>query len=150
MQAGSKIKLFEENFGNRFYARFESISFRLQAPIDGDKGPLGQVCCSSIVMFMIFVKFLNISLWLQVEPYFITLALYDLKLNKKISEDFHSDANHPLLKAAIQSMQPNSNEPNTVDDIPRDWLAFPKQVRVLFLLSISNYCHCACLLIAYV
>uniref|UniRef100_A0A0P6E5D7 Dedicator of cytokinesis protein n=2 Tax=Daphnia magna TaxID=35525 RepID=A0A0P6E5D7_9CRUS len=113
MQAGSKVKPYEENFGNRFFARLESINFRLQAPIDGDKGPLGQV-----------------------EPYFITLALYDLKLNKKISEDFHSDINHPLIKAAIQSMQSNSHELNTVFDIPSDWLAFPKQA----IFSV-RHCH---------
>lgn len=43
MQAGHKIEPLEENFGHRFFARCESINFRLQAPIDGDKGPLGQV-----------------------------------------------------------------------------------------------------------
>jgi hypothetical protein len=58
------------------------------------------------------------------------LALYDLKLNKKITEDFHSDVNHPIMKAVIQSIQANSDEPNTIFDIPSDWLAFPKQVRV--------------------
>ncbi|XP_046447610.1 dedicator of cytokinesis protein 9-like isoform X2 [Daphnia pulex] len=100
----TKVKPFEDNFGHRFFARCESINFRLQAPIDGDKGPLGQV-----------------------EPYFITLALYDLKLNKKITEDFHSDVNHPLMKAVIQSIQANSDEPNKIFDIPGDWLAFPKQ-----------------------
>lgn len=39
----TKVKPFEDNFGHRFFARCESINFRLQAPIDGDKGPLGQV-----------------------------------------------------------------------------------------------------------
>ena len=39
----TKVKPFEDNFGHRFFARCESVNFRLQAPIDGDKGPLGQV-----------------------------------------------------------------------------------------------------------
>lgn len=43
MQTGSKTEPFEESFGHRFFTRVESINFRLQAPIDGDKGPLGQV-----------------------------------------------------------------------------------------------------------
>lgn len=77
MQAGSKVKPYEENFGNRFFARLESINFRLQAPIDGDKGPLGQVCCfcfAKLVIYFIYIvyffficffyKLLNISMWL--------------------------------------------------------------------------------------
>ncbi len=43
IQTGSKVEPFEENFGHRFFLRCDSISFRLQAPIDGEKGPLGQV-----------------------------------------------------------------------------------------------------------
>lgn len=36
------------------------------------------------------------------------------------------------MKAVIQSIQANSDEPNKIFDIPGDWLAFPKQVRVKF------------------
>jgi hypothetical protein len=38
-----KVEPFKEKFGQRFVARCESVNFRLQAPVDGDKGPPGQV-----------------------------------------------------------------------------------------------------------
>lgn len=64
---------------------------------------------------------------MQVEPYFTTLALYDVKINKKITEDFHFDVNQPHIKTIIQTLQ--SNEPaDAVVDVPADWLAFPRQV----------------------
>lgn len=58
------------------------------------------------------------------------MALYDLKLCRKITEDFHPDVNHPLMKAIVQSIQANNDEPNVVCDIPSNWLAFPKQVQL--------------------
>ena len=36
---------YAERFGQRVVASCESIAFRLQAPVDGDKGPAGQVKC---------------------------------------------------------------------------------------------------------
>ena len=151
--SGSKVEPFEENFGHRFFVRCDSISFRLQAPIDGEKGPLGQVESTIFRVTPFFAELIINNVLLQVEPYFITLALYDLKLNKKITEDFRADANHPIMKAVIQSLQVNSDEPNPVTDIPNDWLAFPKQVRKILIIiglfanisifqAIFNVRHC--------
>ena len=36
---------YREQFGQRFQVFCESIRFRLQAPIDGEKEALCQVCC---------------------------------------------------------------------------------------------------------
>lgn len=65
----------------------------------------------------------------QVEPYLTSLALYDLKLNKKITEDFHFDINQPHMKAVIQSIHEHLDpDSESLLDIPPNWLAFPKQV----------------------
>ena len=40
---------------------------------------------------------------LQPEPFFITFALYDCKENRKVSEDFHYDPNHEILREYLQT-----------------------------------------------
>ena len=42
-------------------------------------------------------------LFFQPEPFFITLALYDAREGKKISEDFHFDPNGEKVRAMIPS-----------------------------------------------
>jgi hypothetical protein len=59
------------------------------------------------------------------------MALYDVKLNKKITEDFHFDANEPHIRALIQSMQMNTDDQSDrFEEFPdiSDWLSFPRQV----------------------
>ena len=46
----SKVEPFTEKFGHRFIVNCESVTFRLLAPIDGDKGPLGQVIASILLI----------------------------------------------------------------------------------------------------
>lgn len=46
----------------------------------------------------IFVKCLLLRLELEVEPFFLTLALYDAKEKKKISENFYTDLNTEEIK----------------------------------------------------
>ena len=57
------------------------------------------------------------------------MALYDVKLNKKITEDFHFDANDNHIRALIQAMQMNADDQlEPFDEFPADWLSFPRQV----------------------
>ena len=57
------------------------------------------------------------------------MALYDIKMNKKITEDFHFDVNEPHMKKLIESIQDDIQEDSeTLSDFSRDWLSFPKQV----------------------
>lgn len=68
------------------------------------------------------------------EPYLTTLALYDVKANKKITEDFHFDVNQPHIRAWFQPIQVNAwvNDPlYPVPEVSTDWLSFPKQVSVI-------------------
>lgn len=58
------------------------------------------------------------------------MALYDLKLNKKITEDFHFDANQPHMRTIIESIQAEREDlVAPIPDVPPNWLRFPKQVR---------------------
>ncbi|XP_055947475.1 dedicator of cytokinesis protein 9-like isoform X4 [Argiope bruennichi] len=119
-----EVKPYKEEFGTRILVKCEEISFRLQAPLESEKDSL----C-------------------QVEPYITTLAIYDAKRNRKVSEDFKFDVNNPYIrnmlpmksrKCSVPFNQTNTNSncngennksvPNPhLRDIGEEWLAFPKQ-----------------------
>ncbi|CAL1287948.1 unnamed protein product [Larinioides sclopetarius] len=119
-----EVKPYREEFGTRILVKCEEISFRLQAPLESEKDSL----C-------------------QVEPYITTLAIYDAKRNRKVSEDFKFDVNNPYIrnmlpmksrKSSVPLNQSNTNSncngennkslPNPhLRDIGEEWLTFPKQ-----------------------
>ncbi|GFY79358.1 dedicator of cytokinesis protein 9 [Trichonephila inaurata madagascariensis] len=119
-----EVKPYKEEFGTRILVKCEEISFRLQAPLESEKNSL----C-------------------QVEPYITTLAIYDAKRNRKVSEDFKFDVNHPYIRNMLPMKSRKSsvplNQTNThsncngengqsfqnphLSDIGEEWLAFPKQ-----------------------
>ncbi|XP_039279988.1 dedicator of cytokinesis protein 9 isoform X2 [Nilaparvata lugens] len=99
----STIEPYREHFGQRLLIRCESIRFRLQAPINGDS----QTHC-------------------QVEPYLTTLALYDAKDGKKLTEDFHMDVNHSAVDGIISD--PDEPVESILGDlVPPQWIAKTKQ-----------------------
>lgn len=51
----------------------------------------------------------------QVEPFFISLALFDLSKGCKISADFHVDLNPPCVREMIQDGSPGTPEPGGGD-----------------------------------
>ncbi|XP_063232760.1 dedicator of cytokinesis protein 9 isoform X1 [Bacillus rossius redtenbacheri] len=106
---------YREQFGQRLMVRCESIRFRLQAPIDGEKEGL----C-------------------QVEPYFTTLALFDARQGRKLTENFHFDVNHPLIRSMVSSpgveCVPDLPLPSELQQVPSDWLLYPRQA----VFSLSN------------
>lgn len=67
----------------------------------------------------------------QVEPYLTTMALYDVKSNKKLTEDFHFDVNEPHMQCIVRKIRRPNNSPDDdyVSDLPNNWLDFPKQVK---------------------
>jgi hypothetical protein len=72
----------------------------------------------------------------QVEPYFTTLALYDAKQGRKLTENFHFDVNHPQVRSMVPSLLKNGSEdkpenvlPSELQQVPEEWLMYPKQVR---------------------
>ena len=73
-----------ERFGRRFLVQCEDMKFRLSRSLDS---------VSSV----------------NIEPFFITLALFDVKENKKISEDFHCDINETVVSEMLPSDENLSN-----------------------------------------
>ncbi|XP_052757821.1 dedicator of cytokinesis protein 9 isoform X1 [Galleria mellonella] len=114
-----QLEPFKEHFGQRILLKCESLKFRLQAPIDGDK----ELLC-------------------QVEPYFTHLALYDARSGKKLTENFHFDLNHGAVKDLVKenectdSLIENFSYDVKLDvtQIPEEWYRSKKQV----VLSINN------------
>ncbi|XP_045515392.1 dedicator of cytokinesis protein 9 [Pieris brassicae] len=114
-----QLEPFKEHFGQRILLKCESLKFRLQAPIDGDK----ELLC-------------------QVEPYFTHLAIYDARSGRKVTENFHFDLNHTAVKDLIKenectkSLVENFKYDVKVDvkQIPEDWFNSKKQV----MLSVNN------------
>ncbi|XP_065103282.1 dedicator of cytokinesis protein 8 isoform X2 [Paramisgurnus dabryanus] len=55
----------------------------------------------------ILVRCQNIKFEIDIEPLFGTMALYDLKEKKKISENFHFDLNSDQMKSSLRSHTPH-------------------------------------------
>ncbi|XP_058258113.1 dedicator of cytokinesis protein 9 isoform X2 [Hemibagrus wyckioides] len=73
------VKQFEEKFGKRILVSCNDLSFNLQSCVtESEDGPTTNV-----------------------EPFFVTLSLFDVQNSRKISADFHMDLNHPLVRALI-------------------------------------------------
>ncbi|CAB4020820.1 Hypothetical predicted protein, partial [Paramuricea clavata] len=85
--AGDEVKEVDiphERFGKRFLVQCDDLKFRLSRSFDS---------VSSV----------------NIEPFFITLALFDVKENKKISEDFHCDVNDSVVSEMLPSPENISN-----------------------------------------
>ncbi|KAL4631188.1 dedicator of cytokinesis protein 11 [Arapaima gigas] len=86
------VKPFEERFGHRILVSCHDLTFALQGCVS-DK---------------------NDGVPTNVEPFFISLALFDLSKNCKISADFHVDLNPPCVREMLAEGLPQSaSEPNT-------------------------------------
>lgn len=108
----SNVDPYKEQFGYRIFVKCESLKFRLQAPIDEKES----LC--------------------QVEPYYTTLSLFDARNGRKLTENFHFDINHEMVRDMTRELSPagvtteteDITLPRDLQDIPPDWLKYPKQV----------------------
>ncbi|XP_022919235.2 dedicator of cytokinesis protein 9 [Onthophagus taurus] len=110
-----QIEPYREVFGHRVLLKCETISFKLQAPLD-ERDPS------------------------QIEPYYTTLCLYDAKNGRKLTENFHFDANTNSARGIFTSCLA-SGDCKGIDlnidlpsNLPREWLLYPRQA----LMSITN------------
>jgi hypothetical protein len=79
------VEPFKEIFGQKILIKCEEIKFRLQAPIDDTE----RLC--------------------QIEPYLTSLALYDIKANRKLTENFYFDLNDEHVRELIHCSASNSS-----------------------------------------
>ncbi|TNN23542.1 Dedicator of cytokinesis protein 9 [Liparis tanakae] len=110
------VKQFEEKFGKRVLVNCNDLSFNLQSCVaENEEGPTTNV-----------------------EPFYVTLSLFDIQNGRKISSDFHVDLNH----LSVRGMVPSTTSPymngggdahpegqRLVHGVPEAAMQYPRQVR---------------------
>lgn len=131
-KAGAKeiIEPYREQFGQRILIKCDSLKFRLQAPLEGGDG----------------------TELFQAEPYFTSVALYDAKAGRKLTENFYFDINEDIVRDMMRSNDSMTNGngsvkksdstngvnghsvdystqpvPKEFDALPKNWMSRPKQ-----------------------
>uniref|UniRef100_A0A8C1ZV70 Dedicator of cytokinesis 9 n=1 Tax=Cyprinus carpio TaxID=7962 RepID=A0A8C1ZV70_CYPCA len=108
------VKPFEERFGKRILVNCNDLSFNLQSCVaENEEGPTTNV-----------------------EPFFVSLSLFDIQSGRKISSDFHVDMNHPSVKALLPPSgahsstaapdSPQAAQP-TANSLTESAIQFPRQ-----------------------
>lgn len=71
------------------------------------------------------------------EPFYVTLSLFDIQNGRKISSDFHVDLNHPSVRGLVPSNtsqymngggDTHPEGQRLVHGVPESALKYPKQV----------------------
>ncbi|XP_038136166.1 dedicator of cytokinesis protein 9-like isoform X8 [Cyprinodon tularosa] len=108
------VKQFEEKFGKRVLVNCNDLSFNLQSCIaENEEGPTTNV-----------------------EPFYVTMSLFDIQNGKKISSDFQVDLNHQSVRGMVSSStsqyvngggESRSDGQPLIHGVPEAALLYPKQ-----------------------
>uniref|UniRef100_A0A673BM31 Dedicator of cytokinesis 9 n=1 Tax=Sphaeramia orbicularis TaxID=375764 RepID=A0A673BM31_9TELE len=108
------VKQFEEKFGKRVLVNCNDLSFNLQSCVaENEEGPTTNV-----------------------EPFYITLSLFDIQNGRKIASDFHVDLNHPSVRGMVPSTisqymngggDTHPEGPRLVHGVPEAAMQYPRQ-----------------------
>ncbi|XP_047225975.1 dedicator of cytokinesis protein 9-like isoform X17 [Girardinichthys multiradiatus] len=108
------VKQFEEKFGKRLLVNCNDLSFNLQSCVaENEEGPTTNV-----------------------EPFYVTLSLFDIQNGRKISSDFQVDLNHQSVRGMVPSKtsqyvngggEDRSEGQRFIHGVPEAALLYPKQ-----------------------
>ncbi|XP_008396781.1 dedicator of cytokinesis protein 9 isoform X9 [Poecilia reticulata] len=108
------VKQFEEKFGKRLLVNCNDLSFNLQSCVaENEEGPTTNV-----------------------EPFYVTLSLFDIQNGRKISSDFQVDLNHQSVRGMVPSNtgqyvngggEARSEGQRFIHGVPEAALLYPKQ-----------------------
>ncbi|XP_052897966.1 dedicator of cytokinesis protein 9 [Anopheles moucheti] len=98
------IEPYRVQFGQRILIKCDSLRFRLLGPIDGVDGPPAQDSEAPLC---------------QIEPYLTSVALYDARAGRKLSENFYFDLNkdhvQELLTGSCKAERPLCASPKAMN-----------------------------------
>uniref|UniRef100_A0A4Y0BJ69 Dedicator of cytokinesis protein 9 n=1 Tax=Anopheles funestus TaxID=62324 RepID=A0A4Y0BJ69_ANOFN len=98
------IEPYRVQFGQRILIKCDSLRFRLLGPIDGVHGPPAQDSEAPLC---------------QIEPYLTSVALYDARTGRKLSENFYFDLNkdhvQELLTGSCRAERPLCASPKATN-----------------------------------
>lgn len=112
----ANVEPYKEVFGKQIFVKCENIKFRLQAPIDDSDN----LC--------------------QIEPYMTSLALYDIKAGRKLTETFHFDLNENHAREMRQqhggcgekingtpTIKNGKKNGHDASEYPAEWIMYPQR-----------------------